>query len=66
MWDKSHPFVTKPCGLGSPKMTNPLGVGLGGIPNLPWTPSPHNYYPEQFLKKEKENPNNPFNCNLKE
>ena len=28
MWDKSHPFVTKPCGLGSPKMTNPIGVGL--------------------------------------
>ena len=22
------PFVTKPCGLGSPKRTNPLGVGL--------------------------------------
>ena len=41
MWDKSHPFVTKPCGLGSPKRTNPLGVGLGGIPNLPWTPNPH-------------------------
>ena len=28
MWDKSHPFVTKPCGPGSPKRTNPLGVGL--------------------------------------
>ena len=28
MWDKSHPFVTKPCRLGSPKRTNPLGVGL--------------------------------------
>ena len=41
MWDKSHPFVTKPCGLGSLKRTNPLGMGLGGIPNLPWTPSPH-------------------------
>ena len=36
------PFVTKPCGLGFPKRTNPLGVGLGEIPNLPWTPSPHN------------------------
>ena len=28
MWDKSHPFVTKPYGLGSPKRTNLLGVGL--------------------------------------
>ena len=25
---QSHPFVTKPCGLGSPKRTNSLGVGL--------------------------------------
>ena len=25
---QSHPFVTKSCGLGSPKRTNPLGVGL--------------------------------------
>ena len=43
------PFVTKPCGLGSPKRTNPLGVGLGGIPNLPWTPSPHRKYAVFFF-----------------
>ena len=50
MWDKSHPFVTKPCGLGFPKRTNLLGVGLGEIPNLPWTPSPHNNNGFFFLK----------------
>ena len=52
MWDKSHPFVTKSCGLGSPKRTNPLGVGLGGIPNLPWTPSLYTNVTTNFTIKD--------------
>ena len=38
---QSHPFVTKPCGLGFPKRTNLLGVGLrcktknGEDPDIP-------------------------------
>ena len=51
---QSHPFVTKPCGLGSLKMTNPLGVGLrckaknGEDPNTP------QYYNYNNLKKKKK------------